>query len=216
MMRRKLSVLCESDPIKGFTGFGGWLWGVAQALHPNQRLTKISYRNRTKGTSSAHEDQNKRRKKGRLCMKWTIKWLHSLKGVQINLSGIFSLADARVASSEVIKNTNWKNGDSILIDNTKLDMSGARSCDIESMTRMLEPLDAEIGMSKIAVVGSSDIQFGLARQFQILAEEHTSANIRPFRCASAAVDWITANFQPELCNVDPTSVSTCSRMLSVA
>ena len=149
-------------------------------------------------------------------MKWTIKWLHSLKGVQINLSGIFSLADARVASSEVIENTNWKNGDSILIDNTKLDMSGARSCDIESMTRMMEPLDAEIGTSKIALVGSSDIQFGLARQFQTLAEGHTAAIIRAFRRASDAVEWLTTSFQPEFSHVYSTLVVGNSSTVPVA
>jgi len=134
-------------------------------------------------------------------MKWTIKWLSSLKYIQVDLSGIFSLAGARSASSEIVENTNWKNGDSILIDNTKLDMSNARSCDIESMTRMMEPLDREIGMSKTALVGSSDIQFGLARQFQTLAEGHTSAIIRAFRRASDAVEWLTTSFQPEFSHV---------------
>jgi len=149
-------------------------------------------------------------------MKWTIKWPNSLKYIQVDLLGIFSLAGARSASSEIVENTNWKNGDSILIDSTKLDMSNARSCDIESMTRMMEPLDREICMSKIALVGSSDIQFGLARQFQTLAEGHTSAIIRAFRRAADAVEWLTTTFHPDLCNVDLASVSARSRMLSVA
>jgi len=149
-------------------------------------------------------------------MKWTIKWLDSLKYVQVELFGIFSLADARFASSEIVENTNWKNGDSILIDNTKLDMSNARSCDIESTTRMMEPLDREIGMSKIALVGSSDIQFGLARQFQTLAEGHTSAIIRAFRRASDAIEWLTNSFQPEFSHVYSTLVVGNSSTVPVA
>jgi len=149
-------------------------------------------------------------------MKWTIKWLDSLKYVQVELFGIFSLAGARSASSEIVENTNWKNGDSILIDNTKLDMSNARSCDIESMTRMMEPLDAEIGTSKIALVGSSDIQFGLARQFQTLAEGHTSAIIRAFRRASDAIEWLTTSFQPEFSHVYSTLVVGNSSTVPVA
>ena len=149
-------------------------------------------------------------------MKWTIKWLDSLKYVQVELFGIFSLADARFASSEIVENTNWKNGDSILIDITKLDMSNARSCDIESMTRMMEPLDREICMSKIALVGSSDIQFGLARQFQTLAEGHTSAIIRAFRRASDAIEWLTNSFQPEFSHVYSTLVVGNSSTVPVA
>ena len=149
-------------------------------------------------------------------MKWTIKWLSSLKYIQVDLSGIFSLAGARSASSEIVENTNWKNGDSILIDNTKLDMSNARSCDIESMTRMMEPLDREICMSKIALVGSSDIQFGLARQFQTLAEGHTSAIIRAFRRASDAIEWLTNSFQPEFSHVYSTLVVGNSSTVPVA
>jgi len=149
-------------------------------------------------------------------MKWTIKWLDSLKYVQVELFGIFSLADARFASSEIVENTNWKNGDSILIDITKLDMSNARSCHIEWMTRMMEPLDAEIGTSKIAVVGSSDIQFGLARQFQTLAEGHTSAIIRAFRRASDAIEWLTNSFQPEFSHVYSTLVVGNSSTVPVA
>ena len=149
-------------------------------------------------------------------MKWTIKWPNSLKYIQVDLSGIFNLAGARSASSEIVENTNWKNGDSILIDNTKLDMSNARSCDIESMTRMMEPLDREIGMSKIAVVGSSDIQFGLARQFQTLAEGHTSAIIRAFRRASDAIEWLTNSFQPEFSHVYSTLVVGNSSTVPVA
>ncbi|MEP6849992.1 MAG: hypothetical protein ABI999_14130 [Acidobacteriota bacterium] len=128
-------------------------------------------------------------------MDWTIKWLDSAEYFQVDMSGVFSLADARSASSDIVAQPFWNNGTSVLIDTTGVVTDKIGASDIEFMILMMEPLDAEINGSKVALVGGSDILFGLARQFQTTAEGHISADIRPFRLAQAAVEWLT---QPAL------------------
>ena len=102
------------------------------------------------------------------------------------------MASARSVSLEIVEQPFWNNGTAILIDDTKVEMGDMDASDIECMTRMMEPLNARISKCKIAIVGSSDIQFGFARQFQLMAERYTGADIRAFRFEPAAIEWLTA------------------------
>lgn len=122
-------------------------------------------------------------------MDWTIKWLDSTEYVQANMVGAFKLADARSAISDIVDDPEWNNGDKLLVG-LYVDAGNINVSDIEAMSEMMGLLDDRIGMSRIAIVGSSDLQFGLSRQFQMNAASHTTADVMAFRSEAAAVQWL--------------------------
>lgn len=124
-------------------------------------------------------------------MNWTMTRSNNLNYVRVNLTGLFCMAGARSVTAKILSKPFWNNGTSILIDNRQVDMGDVNTADIECLTIMMKSLNERISKSKIALVGNTDIQFGFARQFQIKAEQNTTANIRVFRCESAAIEWIT-------------------------
>jgi hypothetical protein len=123
-------------------------------------------------------------------MNWTVKWLDSFEYVRINFSGTFSLEDIMSVQSEVTARPFWRTGISFLIDNTRVDIGNINSFDIESLAKMMGRLNNEFGESKVAIVTGSDVQFGLARQFQIKAESQSTALIRAFRNEQTAIEWL--------------------------
>ena len=129
-------------------------------------------------------------------MNWTIRWLDSAEYFRVSLSGTFSLADAKAASSDVVEQSDFSNGDSLLIDDTRMDMGDIGASDIEAMSNMMGHLDNKVGVSKVAIVGCSDLQFGLARQFQLKTESYISAEVRAFRYEAAAVEWLADGSPP--------------------
>lgn len=124
-------------------------------------------------------------------MNWTITGSNTVDYVRVTLSGAFCLASARSVISEVVELPLWNNGTALLVDNTKLEMDDISKSDIEFMTRMMERLNPRISKSKVAIVGNTDLQFGFARQFQLMAERYTGADIRAFRFEPAATEWLT-------------------------
>jgi hypothetical protein len=132
-------------------------------------------------------------------MDWTIKWLDSNEYIRADLSGPFSVSDARSLSSEVTESSNWKESNVVLVDDTDLDVGDVSASDVESMSRMMAELDGTVGMSRVAIVAPSDLQFGLARQFQIQAQSRTTAVFQVFRREDAAIGWLTSG----LSSIDP-------------
>ncbi|MEP6849704.1 MAG: hypothetical protein ABI999_12680 [Acidobacteriota bacterium] len=126
-------------------------------------------------------------------MNWTITGINTVNYIRVDLSGKFCMAGARAASMEVVDEPFWNNGTSILLDYTLVDVDDADVMDVEGMSMMMRSLNEKISTSKIAIVGSSDLQFGFARQFQMKAERHTRAHIRAFRFDPAAIEWLTTD-----------------------
>lgn len=126
-------------------------------------------------------------------MNWSIKSVHSFeyRYFRIDLSGIYCLADMKSASSEMVKESAWRNGDSLLIDGTLLEMGDIGKHDVDLFSGIMERLNNKLGIGKVAIVACSDFQFGLARMFQMKTESHIAAEIRAFRYATAAIDWLT-------------------------
>ena len=122
-------------------------------------------------------------------MDWTITWLDSTEYVQANMAGAFKLADARSAISDIVDDPEWNNGDKLLVG-AHVDVDNINLSDIEAMSEMMGRLDEKIGMSRIAIVGPTDLQFGLSRQFQMNAASHTTADVMAFRSEAAAVKWL--------------------------
>lgn len=141
-------------------------------------------------------------------MNWTIRWLNSAEYFRVSLSGTFSLADVAAAGTEIAEESNLHNGDSILINDTKMNMSGVHGSDIKGMSNMMGHLNAKVGHSKVAVVGCSDLQYGLARQFQTLCSSQSTADVRAFRYEPAAIEWLTDGLPA----VDP-SITTSEHLL---
>lgn len=128
-------------------------------------------------------------------MNWTIKWLDSAEYFRVSLSGTFSLAEVKAAGEEIAE-SDLHGGDSILVNDTKMDMGDIKGSDVKAMSNMMGQLNEKVGLGKVAVVGSSDLQFGLARQFQILSESQSTAEIRAFRYEASAIEWLGADLPP--------------------
>lgn len=123
-------------------------------------------------------------------MEWTIEWLDKPGYVRVALSGPYSLDDIPQMVSDIGSCEFWQPGRPLLIDDSGVDAVSCTTRDIEKMSEIFSRLDETFGASKVALVADSDLQYGLARQFQGLAEINTVAYIGVFRCEDDAVLWL--------------------------
>jgi len=123
-------------------------------------------------------------------MDWTIEWLDEPGYVRVALSGPYSLDDIPLMVSDIGARQCWEPGRPLLIDDSRVDVVECKTRDIEKMSEIFSRLNDTFGESKVAVVAGSDLQYGLARQFQSLAEINTLARIGVFRCECDAVEWL--------------------------
>jgi len=123
-------------------------------------------------------------------MYWTIEWLDEPGYVRVALSGPYSLDDIPQMVSDIGARDFWRPGRSLLIDDSAVDVVNCTTYDIEKMSEIFSKLDDTFGKSKVAIVAGSDLQYGLARQFQSLAEINTLAQIGVFRDACDAIHWL--------------------------
>jgi len=103
---------------------------------------------------------------------------------------MFSLEEQAYFLSDIFSAPDWQPGFPLLIDYTNLLIGNIDSRQMERITEFFARMRSVIGAGRIALLSQSDVQFGLGRQFQMLVDTRTDAEIGVFRDEQAAVEWL--------------------------
>lgn len=110
--------------------------------------------------------------------------------LQITLLGIFNVTDLETCYKDFLQNPNWESGTDILWDCTKCDLEHLSSNDMKGIGLMTEKYKVHRGPGKAAWVVGKEVDFGLARMFEIINEGKVIFNFRVFRTMDEGKSWI--------------------------
>lgn len=101
-------------------------------------------------------------------------------------AGIIAFLDA------ILAHPRWRPGLSILLDHRKLSIEGIQSPGIEEVSRYFVAIGPRLGNGRIALVMNKDVDFGIARAWEMITEDEVAISIRVFRNIDQARGWVTS------------------------
>jgi len=122
-------------------------------------------------------------------MKHDIKFEHDGSLVTITASGEPTYAGFETYINELIDSPAWYPGTTVLCDFRELMIKNLSGNEIRSIVNVHKPYMNRIGNSKVAVVVSRRVDFGLVRMWEILAEDIFPQH-RGFYTIEEALKWI--------------------------
>lgn len=124
-------------------------------------------------------------------MKWNIEFDELNGFVRAYQSGDFSLDDQAAFLSDIVSSPRWQFGTPLMIDFCHLLVDDIFYSEVSSVSHMMATLTAQLGPGKIALLCEDEAQFGLGRQFQMMAEGSVGREIRVYRDEAAAIKFLT-------------------------
>jgi hypothetical protein len=124
-------------------------------------------------------------------MKWNIEFDKLYGFVRAYQSGDFSLDDQAAFLSDIVSSPHWQFGAPLMIDFCHLLVDDIFYSEVSSTSDMMTTLTAQLGPGKIALLCDDETQFGLGRQFQMIAEVSVGREIRVYRDEAAAIRFLT-------------------------
>ena len=91
---------------------------------------------------------------------------------------------------DIIAHPRWKPGRSILLDHRDLKIDQITTSGIKKVSDYFKSIGNELGTGKIALVMKREIDFGIARAWEILTDSDVDIRIHVFRRIEEAVDWL--------------------------
>ena len=94
---------------------------------------------------------------------------------------------------DLINHPQWRSGSSILMDHRDLHIDGIPMTGIEVISQFFKGIGPKLGDGKLAMVMKREIDFGLARAWEILTADDVDIKIEVFRSFSEASQWLESN-----------------------
>ncbi len=94
---------------------------------------------------------------------------------------------------DIIAHPQWEPGLKILSDHRKLKIDTLKMDGIHSISRYFKEIGPKFGDGKLALVMQRDIDFGLARTWEILTADDVDIAIEVFRSMDEASKWLARN-----------------------
>ena len=126
-------------------------------------------------------------------MDWLIEFTKDSNYVKVTLTGDFNASDHRRMIADILAQKDWQSGMNLLIDSRLVDYSQATLDVMREAGSNMSRFESQIGSGKAAVLMETLLNFGKGRQFEMLAEDKSAANIRIFLDESQAVQWLSGN-----------------------
>ena len=94
---------------------------------------------------------------------------------------------------ELVSHPQWKSGSRILMDHRELHIDGIKMNGIEIISQFFKGIGPKLGGGKLAMVMKREIDFGLARAWEILTADDVEIEIEIFRSFTEASQWLESN-----------------------
>ena len=123
-------------------------------------------------------------------MKYTIKGKVSADHFTIEISQQFDINDLEKCYIEIINHKDWKVADDILWNACSCRFNGLDMESLKDIAKMTSKYADKRGNGKAACVVSKDLDFGIARMFELINEGQFGFKFRVFKTVESAIDWI--------------------------
>lgn len=98
--------------------------------------------------------------------------------------GIIAFLDA------IVSHPSWQPGNHILLDHRKLDIAEITVEGIDRVSHHFQKIGPRLGSGKIALVMKKDIDFGIARAWELTTDAHVDMQIGVYRSMDEARMWL--------------------------
>ena len=119
--------------------------------------------------------------------------VHYYDGIfEVTTSGDANLQGFNDFVKVIFEHEEWKPGGRILFDHTGLNAGPLTVDDVQGVANIAGQYNEQFGNAKLATVVSRDLEYGMARMWQILLEIHEVwyASEKLFRDRHEAVAWL--------------------------
>lgn len=116
--------------------------------------------------------------------------------------GIFEIKTSGDAEAEKFRNLmealvtheKWIPGSPFLVNHARLDAASLTDEDIKNIAKLSNIYRDQIGKSKCAHLLSRDLEYGLARMWQVYVEKEWDATEQLFKSRDEAIAWLSNTF----------------------
>lgn len=123
-------------------------------------------------------------------MDWKIEHEPSLDFVWVVCEGDFSAEDCGEAKKDFTTRGFWRPGMNVLFDFRATKFNNLNPGELRRAADFHSCLNEEIGNGKMALLMNSVRDFGLARQYELIAEPNVFSQIKVFGDETEAVRWL--------------------------
>jgi hypothetical protein len=125
-------------------------------------------------------------------MDWKITLMEDVGIIRVALCGDFAVDRYEPMLDELTSRKDFLPGVPILVDDREMNVAGVRAQEIERCSQIFASFGEKLGAARFAILANSVVQFGLARQFQSLAEAKGASPPHVFTNETDAVEWLLA------------------------
>lgn len=108
----------------------------------------------------------------------------------ITTSGQGSAEGILAFLDDIVSHAAWRPGNNILLDHRKLDIADITVEGIERVSYHFQKMGPLLGGGKIALVMKKDIDFGIARAWELTTNENVDMQIGVYRSMDEARMWL--------------------------
>lgn len=123
-------------------------------------------------------------------MEWTITFEPDASFAVATLRGQFTVEAHRALVEDIVGQPQWRPGCPILFDNRQLDFAGVHFTDLLKVADSHAEQDARIGTARSAILTEPGVDYGIMRQFELIAADTVSAQLCIFTDEHAARCWL--------------------------
>ena len=91
---------------------------------------------------------------------------------------------------DIVGHPQWQPGNDILLDHRNLRLEKIKMDGIEKVSFFFKTIGGKLGNGRLALVMHRDIDFGIARTWEILTADDVDIEIEVFRSIDAAQAWL--------------------------
>lgn len=123
-------------------------------------------------------------------MSYEISYIEDGSYMLVEISGGANVSLLKEMVEEVIAHPKWHESIPGLIDFRGFSASGLSSDDVYDLADLCRNLGQMLGSGNCALVMSKELDFGLARMWQMMTEGHVEMEIDIFKSIDDARDWL--------------------------
>ena len=91
---------------------------------------------------------------------------------------------------DIISHPQWKPGNFVLLDHRSLSIHEIDASGVQGVSEFFISIGAKLGKGKIALVMNRDVDFGIARHWEIITGDLVDIQINVFRDIDKATAWL--------------------------
>lgn len=128
-------------------------------------------------------------------MEHEIKMDVSSRLIHVKTRGIGDADGINAFLKDIISHPDWTPGMDILLDHTELNIENINTRGIDKVSDYFIKISKQLGNGKIALIMNRDVDFGIARAWELVTERHTNMQIHVFRNLEKAEAWLNNSIE---------------------